>query len=828
MRRIEIFFGTKRRPERIKCGFHGTTVLAFGNRYPILFSGDFFRLDSQCRRFALNCSYKRYKPFKCTGSHPKFDGPSDVTWHYMEFRRRSYNVKQVLQHLRTGKLELAEVPCPAVRPGHLLVQTTHSLISPGSERMLVEFSRGSLLAKARSQPDRVKQVLDKIKTDGLLPTLETVFNRLDEPLPMGYCNVGRVIEVGKGVRDFNVGDLVASNGNHAEMVCVPSTLAAKIPEGVSGEAASFTVMGAIALQGTRLLQPTFGEKFTVVGLGLLGLMAVQFLRAQGCGVLAVDVDQGRCDMAAAMGCETVNAANGNPLRTAATYSDGHGMDGVLITASSSTDAIMQQAAEMCRKRGRIVLVGAVGLNLRRADFYEKELTFQVSCSYGPGRYDPEYEDRTRDYPRGFVRWTVARNFQAVLEAVKRGQLDVSELITRTMPHADAAEAYDAILNDRSVLGVVMEYPNGPPPTQRSIPGKVATRQSTAPSTPVVGMIGAGMFTKGVLLPAIQATGVQLASVASSGGLSSQHAGNKFGAEEMTTDTSSVLANPSINTVFITTRHNSHADLTIEALEAGKHVFVEKPLALDLEQLARVTETHRAHPKQQLMVGFNRRFAPHAIKVRELLQSRSEPVAVNILVNAGEIPKDVWYHDPEIGGGRIIGEGCHFIDLAMFLVGHPISTVNAVMFGPNSGGVRDDKTSIGLTFADGSIGTIHYLANGSKSYPKETVTIFSEGRVLEIANWRRLNASGWNVPSMRQRMDKGHRAEVAEFLRRIEEGGDALIPYSELEIVTKASFAAVQAAVENITIRLDDLSPKESTPTSDWSDSQSPAPKATTS
>ncbi|MCP4193518.1 MAG: Gfo/Idh/MocA family oxidoreductase [Planctomycetaceae bacterium] len=712
-------------------------------------------------------------------------------------------MKQVLQHLRTGKLELAEVPCPALRSGHLLIQTTHSLISPGTERMLVEFSRGNLISKARSQPDKVKQVLDKIKTDGLLPTLETVFSRLDEPIPMGYCNVGRVIEVGRGVRDFNVGDLVASNGNHAEMVCVPSTLAARIPNGVSSDTATFTVMGAIALQGTRLLNPTFGERFTVVGLGLLGLVAVQFLRAQGCGVLAVDVDQGRCDMAAAMGCETVNAGTGDPIRAATAYSNGKGMDGVLITASSSSDEIVHQAATMCRKRGRIVLIGSVGLNLKRADFYEKELSFQVSCSYGPGRYDPAYEDQARDYPRGFVRWTVARNFEAVLDAMAREQINVAELITRTMPHAEAAQAYDAILNDRSVIGVVMHYPEGDPPLTRTIRRSTAKTVASPPTAPVVGMIGAGLFSKGVLLPAIRDAGVRIASVASAGGLSSQHAGNKFNADEMTTDTRGILQNDEINTVFITTRHGSHADFTIDALESNKHVFVEKPLAIDAEGLARVTAAYEKHSQRHLMVGFNRRFAPHAVKAKELLASRSEPIVVNILVNAGDIPPDTWHHDPEVGGGRIIGEGCHFIDLAMFLVGNPIQTIQAVMFGQDCGTPRDDKTSISMTFQDGSISTVHYLANGPKAYPKETVTIFSEGRVLEIANWRRMNGHAWEVPKMRQSMDKGHRAEVAAFLKNIEQGGPPLIPYNELELVTRASFAAVRAAIEHTTINLDD-------------------------
>jgi len=709
-------------------------------------------------------------------------------------------LKQVLQHLRTGDLELAEVPCPALKPGHLLIQTTASLISPGTERMLVEFSRANLLNKARAQPERVKQVLDKIRTDGLLPTLETVFNRLDEPLPLGYCNVGRVVAVGRGVTGFSVGDRVASNGPHAEMVHVPTTLAARIPDGVDDGSAAFTVMGAIALQGTRLLEPTFGERFAVVGLGLLGLLAVQLLRAQGCGVLAIDVDQSRCDLAAAMGCETVNAANGDPVRAAASFTGGHGIDGVLITASSKSDAIVHQAAEMCRKRGRIVLVGVVGLNLRRADFYEKELSFRVSCSYGPGRYDPRYEEQTRDYPRGFVRWTVARNFEAILDAMARDQLEVGDLITKRMPHAEAAAAYEAILADGSALGVVLDYPDRPPGLERVIAGPTAGPVRTG--TPVVGMIGAGMYTKGVLLPALAATGARLKTIASAGGLSSRHAGKKFGAEQLSTDYKEMLADGEINTVFITTRHGSHPAMVIEALEAGKHVFVEKPLAVDEAGLARVIAARDAHPEQRLLVGFNRRFAPLAVKARALLAGRTEPIAVNITVNAGAIPADHWVHDPEAGGGRIIGEGCHFIDLATFLIGSSIRTVSAVAFGHGACAVREDKTTIISSFSDGSIATIHYLANGSKSYPKETVTVFSEGRVLEIANWRKLIGHGFSGFSKQGgRLDKGHRAEVAEFLARIRDGGPPMIPFETLVTVTRASFAAVSAAREERVIHL---------------------------
>lgn len=713
-------------------------------------------------------------------------------------------MKQVLQSLKTGVIELADVPCPVVRAGHLLIQTTHSLISPGTERMLVEFGQASLLSKARSQPDKVKQVLDKIRTDGLLPTLEAVFSRLDEPLPLGYCNVGRVVEVGRGVEGYAVGDIVASNGPHAEMVCVPATLAAKVPEGVDPAAASFTVLGAIALHGVRLLEPTLGENFVVVGLGLLGLIGAQLLRASGCNVLGVDVNRARCDMARGFGCETVCIADGgDPVKAAQTFSGSLGVDGVLVTASSKSDDIMHQAASMCRKRGRLVLVGAVGLNLRRADFYEKELTFQVSCSYGPGRYDPNYEAQARDYPRGYVRWTVARNFEAVLDAIARNRLDVRPLITKSQPHSDAASAYDTILKDSSALGVVMRYPDQPPPLRRTLTiQRAKPAKPSQPGAPVVGVIGAGNFTKLVLLPAIAATSARLKIVASAGGVSGFHAGRKFEADETGSDYRAMLEDREINTVFISTRHGSHASIAADALRAGKHVFVEKPLAIDEAGLELVRAAHAERPDLQLMVGFNRRFAPHAEKVKELLRGRSAPISVNLMINAGDIPPEVWVHDRESGGGRIIGEGCHFIDLARFLVGAAPTMVQALMFGPQAGKLREDKMTLSLAFADGSIATIHYWANGPKSYPKERVEIFSEGRALCIENWRRLTAYNWPAaPRMSMGMDKGHKAEVARFIERIRAGGAPLIPFDELDQVTVASFAAVRSAEEGVTVRL---------------------------
>jgi len=709
-------------------------------------------------------------------------------------------VKQTLQHLRTGRIEVAEVPCPLVRPGHLLVQTRASLISPGTERMLVEFGQAGLIGKARSQPERVRQVLAKIRTDGVMPTLEAVFSRLDEPLPLGYCNVGRVLEVGSGVEGFAVGDRVASNGPHAEVVCVPATLAARIPDQVDDETATFTVLGAVALNGIRLLEPTFGESVAVIGLGLLGMLAAQLLRAHGCRVIGIDVNPGRGELARRLGCEVVST-NADPVRAALEFSRGRGVDAVLLTASAKTDEIVHQAAQMSRKRGRIVLVGVVGLDLLRSDFYEKELSFQVACSYGPGRYDPQYEARGQDYPLPYVRWTVGRNFEAVLDALARGAVDVQPLISQRHAQREAAGAYEAILHDPGVLGVVLSYPPGPAPSAAVVRLQAAPAARSQPDRPVVGVIGAGSFARQVLLPALAAAGAEVRSVASAGGVTSLHAGRTHGASEATTDYRQILADPAINTVCITTRHDAHPRMVGEALAAGKHVFVEKPLAIDAAGLDLVTRAQAEHPDRQLMVGFNRRFAPHAVTAHQLLAGRTEPIAMRIMVNAGTVAPGHWVDDPAVGGGRIIGEACHFIDLALFLAGSPITAVQAIAM--EGAAARSDSLSIGLTFADGSIATILYWTNGPRSYPKERVEIFSAGRALAIENWRALRAHDWRgAPRMRMRQDKGHRAQMVQFLARIGSGGPPLIPFAELQLVTAASFAALRSAREQVTVHLE--------------------------
>lgn len=714
-------------------------------------------------------------------------------------------MKQILQSLKTGSIELVEAPAPACKAGHLLIATRRSLISAGTERMLVEFGQANLLAKARSQPDKVRQVLDKMRTDGLLPTLEAVFTRLDQPLPLGYCNAGVVLAVGAGVSGFAVGDRVISNGPHAEVVCVPQNLCARIPDGVGDDAAAFTVLAAIGLQGLRLAEPTLGEKVVVLGLGLIGLLTVQMLAANGCQVLGVDFNAARLALAAQFGAQTVNLSAGeDPVAAALAFSGGKGVDAVLITASTKSSAPVHQAAQMCRRRGRIVLVGVTGLELSRADFYEKELSFQVSCSYGPGRYDENYEQKGQDYPYGFVRWTEQRNFAAVLDLLAAGRLDVTPLISHRVSQAEAPQAYQLLTEDAQALGIVLTYPEAAPSLARTVPvASLAPAAAPAAGQAAVGVIGAGNFATVVLLPALKKTGAALHTIASGGGTSAAVAAGKFGFAQATSDTQALLQDASVNTLFILTRHNSHAGLVTAGLAAGKHVFVEKPLALNRQELAQVEDAVKANPERQLLVGFNRRFAPLAREMKRLVDGRVEPLSLIYTVNAGFIPANHWTQDPLVGGGRIIGEGCHFIDFLRFLVGQPIVGVRAQMLGDAPGvAQREDKMSILLDFADGSMGTVHYLANGSKQFPKERVELFSQGRVLVLDNFRKLQGYGWSgVPRQWPGggQDKGHQAEVSAFIERVKQGGDWLIPWAELKEVTLATFVAVEQAQDTGTM-----------------------------
>jgi len=707
-------------------------------------------------------------------------------------------MKQVLQNLRTGEITLEEVPSPGLGHNNLLIRSRASLISAGTERQLIEFGKGSLLSKARSEPDRVKQVLDKIKTDGLLPTLDTVFKRLDEPLPLGYCNAGVVLGVGSGVTGFKPGDRVISNGPHAEIVSVPKNLCARIPDNVTDEHAAFTVLSSIGLQGIRLLRPTLGEKFVVYGLGLIGLASVQILTANGCDVMGIDINPERLKLAEKYGAR-VTRPEADPLTAVQAWSEDKGVDGVLITVSAKKDDVVHRSAQMCRKRGRMVLVGVVNMNLLRSDFYTKELSFQVSCSYGPGRYDDEYEQGGRDYPFGFVRWTEQRNFQTILNMMSTDRLSVDTLITHRYPHSSAKEAYNTILDSLDSLGVIFEYPEDSSPSSTI---SVSRQTITTVDKPVIGVIGAGNFSKMTVMPTLKKLKATVAHVADLNGASAQHLASKFDVQYATSDHTEILKNDSVNAVFIILRHNLHAAFVVEALEAGKHVFVEKPLALTREELNRVIETVNKRPEQMIMVGFNRRFSPHTVKVRELLSSRIEPLCVQVLVNSGRIPSDSWVQNKEVGGGRIVGEACHFIDLLVSLIGSKVKTIAATMMG---GSVTnpEDRMSMTLSFEDGSVGSINYFSNGPRNYPKEQIKVFSEGRVLEIENFRLTRGYGFSgfKKFKTTRQDKGHESEFAAFIERISSGGEPPVPVDELINVTLSTFAAMRSAEEERTVRI---------------------------
>ena len=651
--------------------------------------------------------------------------------------------------------------------------------------MLIEFGKAGLIGKAKRQPDKVKQVLRKLKTDGVAATLETVFNKLGQPVPLGYCNVGRIVELGAGQLGFSAGQRVVSNGKHAGWVSVPANLCAVIPDSVSDEEAAFTVLAAIALQGIRLTAPTLGENVAVFGLGLIGLLAAQLLRAQGCNVIGFDFDEDKMALARQFGVKTFSLANGaDPSTAALEFSRGRGIDAAIIAASTASNAPVQQAAKMCRKRGRIVLVGVVGLELSRADFYEKELSFQVSCSYGPGRYDPNYEEKGQDYPIGFVRWTEQRNFEAVLDMLADGRVDVKPLISHRFPIRDATEAYALVGGGGPSLGIILSYPKAVEASEASQSSQtILLKPTMSRSAVVVGMIGAGNYGAAVLIPAFKAAGARLKSVASSGGVSGLNAAKKFEFEQTTTDVEALLADPEITTIVIATRHNSHARLVCEATRMGKHVFVEKPLAVTLEELDTIMEA-RVDTRSLLHVGFNRRFAPQIAKMKTLSDASSGAKAYVMTVNAGSIPADHWAHDKEVGGGRLIGEACHFIDLLRFLASSKIADYAL----SRMSGSTEDTFTIQLRFVDGSIGTVHYFANGSRSFPKERLEIFGGGGILQLDNFRKLRGFGWpGFASLNLwKQDKGQKQCVQTFVDAINAGSEAPIPEAELIEVARVA------------------------------------------
>lgn len=708
-------------------------------------------------------------------------------------------MRQVSFSFRTGDIELVELPYPAAAANQLIIGTTMSLMSSGTERMLLSFGKAGWIEKIRQQPDRFRDVLSKIRTDGLLSTIEAVNAKLDQPVALGYCNVGTVLAVGPGVSDFRIGDRVISNGAHAEVVRVPRTLCAKIPDVVANEAAIFAVIGSIGLQGVRLAQPTLGEHFVVIGLGLIGLMTCQILRAAGCRVLGCDFQADRLQLARQFGVETLDLSGAaDPVPWVLARTNGRGADGVLIATSTDSNSPVKQAALMCRQRGRIVLVGLAGLELSRADFYEKEISFQVSCSYGPGRYDPNYEEGGNDYPLGFVRWTAQRNFEAVLQMLADGNLQVTPLITRHYAFDESRTAYRALLDDTSALGIVLHYAREVDAAElNSQTVSIAEGPAIAQTARLaVGFLGAGNYATRVLIPCFAKAGADLRVLINTGSIQGASAARRHGFATLSTEPGTALNDEQVGVIVIATRHDSHASLAIRAIEAGKHVFVEKPLALTLEDLEAVQDALQrqwaAKAATQFCVGFNRRFAPLAAEMRALLARSSGPKSVIYTVNAGATPSEHWTQVSAVGGGRIVGECCHFIDFLRFLVGSPIEEFAVQSM--SSGAAPRDTVTITLRFADGSIGTVHYFANGSRAFAKERVEGFAEGRTLQLDNFRRLRGFGWRIgqrlPAWRQ--DKGQQHLVDEFLNRIKQGGSPLIPAQEIFEVMRISILAQQA------------------------------------
>lgn len=706
-------------------------------------------------------------------------------------------MKQILQNLGNGETELVEIPVPAVCPGHLLVRSVASLVSLGTERMLVEFGRAGMIGKALQQPEKVRQVLDKIRTDGLLPTFEAVRAKLDEPIPVGYCNAGVVVAVGEGCDGFRIGDRVASNGPHAEYVLVPKNLCAHIPDNVTDEDAAFTVAASIALEGIRLLAPTLGERVVVIGLGLIGQLAVQLLRANGVEVLGADLDPAKCALARSFGAQAIESGTQSLVDTAALFSRAQGVDGVLIAASTKSSALVNDAARICRHRGRVVQVGATGLELERKPFYDKEISLHVSCSYGPGRYDTAYETQGRDYPIGHVRWTEKRNFEAVLQLLSAGSLKPAPLVTHRHAFSDALQAYGAIGKDAGVMGILLSYPQAPTDAVPERTVALGTRGTTKCAKVVVGVIGAGNYAGRVLLPALAASGVRLRTIASSGGVHAAYLGRKFGFEKATSDVDTLWDDPEINLMVIATRHDSHARYVIRALESGKAVFVEKPLCLYPEELECITKAYEKAAQPFLMVGFNRRFAPLVTKMRSLAANVPEPKALVITVNAGIVPQESWVKDSVIGGGRLVGEGCHFIDLARHIIGAPIASLSATpMRGIGDHVTSDDNVLLNLRFCDGSVASIQYLGNGSKSFPKERVELFAAGGILQLDNHRVLRGYGWKGFSRQSSrgQDKGHFAEMAAVVKALSGGTVQPVPYDEiLEVTSFTLDAAAQCS-----------------------------------
>ena len=704
-------------------------------------------------------------------------------------------MKQILQNLKTGAVAVTDVPAPVVRPGFLLVRTAASLISAGTERMTVEAGQKSLVGRAFDQPALVKQVIQKARTEGVLNTIDAVRSKLGSLVALGYSAAGTVSEVGEGVTEFRQGDRVACAGvgyaSHAEVLAVPKNLCVRLPEQVSFDAAAFSTLGAIALQGVRLTEPTLGESVVVIGLGLIGQLAVQLLRANGCRVFGIDLDEKKVELARQFGADIGYATDEDAKRSVMEWSRGRGADAVLITAATSSNQPVELAGEISRPKGRVVVVGAVGLNLPRKPYYDRELSFRISMSYGPGRYDPEYEERGHDYPFGYVRWTEGRNIEAFLDLLAAGRVNVEPLITHRFKLAESERAYELITGDEPYLGVVLQYD-----PERELEHRIplAAKTSTPAAGVRVGLIGAGGYAKAMLLPNFKAAGAEFQSIATASGVTARSVGEQHGFRFCVSSAEEVIDDDQTNLIVIATRHDTHAKLTQMSLERGRHVFVEKPLALNDEELDGVLAAAE-QSDAQLMVGFNRRFSPLARQARELFAERAAALSINYRVNGGRIPRGHWAHDPKVGGGRIIGEVCHFIDFMHFITGSLTTRVYAeAISSSNQDVINDDSVFITLRLADGSNGSIAYLAEGDRAMPKERIEIFGGGKAFVIDDFRSATTfqNGRETKTKLREQDKGQRDEVRAVCAVVREGKPAPIALEDLATTTRATFRVLDS------------------------------------
>lgn len=695
-------------------------------------------------------------------------------------------MKQILQNYNSGDLELNEVPVPSVKPIGVLVRNHHSLVSAGTEKAMIKLAKKSLAGKARERPDLVKEVINKAKNDGLMATYQAVMTRLDEPNPLGYSCAGEVTEVGREVEDFSTGDLVACGGagyaSHAEVVNVPGNLTVQVPDDVTTKEASFVTLGAIALQGIRRAELTPGERVGVIGLGLIGQLTVQILKAYGFPVIGLDIDEKQVQRVQKLGLNESGTIGQDKVESLArNFSNGKGIDAVIITAATETNQPVELAGKLCRERGRVSAVGLVGTEVPRDIYYDKELDFNISRSYGPGRYDKTYEEKGLSYPIGQVRWTERRNMKEFLRLVQEDKVNLDPLITHEFKFENALDAYDLILenpNGEYYSGIVLEYD-----TDKKHSSKILLEQKAKGKikgdTVNVGLIGAGNFAKSKIIPNLEKINeAELKALATATGKTAKDVGGKHGFEYCTTEYSEIIEDPDVDLVVIATRHNLHAEMTAEALSKDKNVHVEKPLALNQEELKDVTDAEQ-NSDGRLMVGFNRRFAPQVQEVKDKLEDSNTPLMINYRVNAGYIEPDHWIHDPEEGGGRIIGEVCHFVDLIQFLVNAQPEKIYASRVPPQGEILPDDNVSVNIDFADGSRGAILYTALGDKSLPKEYIEIFGDRKAESINNFK--------TGTLSLKQDKGHFGEFVAFVDSILNGEPSPISIKELALSTFSTF-----------------------------------------